>query len=62
MFGPPRKHYDRNYAAWSDGHCPACAEADGVVVWVRRERDASDHEDYWHLLESIAARITRGDQ
>jgi len=55
-FGAPRKHYDLDYSAWSDGRCPACAEAERVEAALLDEYD--EHEDFAVLA---ALRIVRGE-
>jgi len=44
MFGAPRKHYDVNYAAWSDGHCPACAVADLIDAEIKHTESLTADE------------------
>lgn len=55
-FGAPRKHYDLDYSAWSDGHCPACAEAERIAAALLDEYD--EHED---IAVLAALRIVRGE-
>ncbi len=64
-FGAPRKHYDLDYSAWSDGRCPACAEAERIAAAIdaKRAHPINKGKDAYDIRYALtdAARIARGE-
>jgi len=67
-FGAPRKHYDLDYSAWSDGRCPACAEAERIEATITAtipdEYPGITDQETMQLLSEVFAEcadIARGE-